>query len=248
MSETMARDGHLLELGMERALAGELGPDSRAAIEAHAQACPDCARRWALAQERPELPPLRLSPALAQPDPSPEPANRGWIWALAALAAGALVGLGLRPVGGLEEERYTAKGAGLVLEVYRDAEGPDERLLDGASARPGDRIGFRVQSAEAGHLLVVGVDDRGQVYPCHPQGPAPAAARLEPQAGAVDLPAAVQLDPTLGVERIVALRCAEPFDLEELRPALIGLPPEGPVPALRAGCEQDIVRLHKGQP
>jgi hypothetical protein len=217
---------------MERALAGELGPEARSAIEAHAQACPDCARRW----------------ALAEPGPRPEPANRGWIAALAALAAAALMGLVLRPAAGPVEERYTAKGAGLVLEVYRDAEGPDERLLDGASALPGDRLGFRLQSAEAGQLLVVGVDDRGQIYPCHPQGAAPASVRVEAQAEAVELPAAVQLDPTPGVERIVALRCAEPFDLEELRSALMGLPGEGPVPALRAGCAQDIVRLHKGQP
>ncbi|HMV65677.1 MAG TPA: zf-HC2 domain-containing protein, partial [Myxococcota bacterium] len=58
MSELLRRDGHLLDLAIDRYLAGELRPDQVAELEAHAGACAPCAAQVAEARQDVALPPV----------------------------------------------------------------------------------------------------------------------------------------------------------------------------------------------
>lgn len=139
-------------------------------------------------------------------------------------------------------------GGGLELAVFTD-EG--QRLKSGDAVAPGTRLGFQVQSAEAGHLVILGLDSAGEAWTGLPQDGAEPVA-LEASEGLVDLGAAVQLDDQGERERLVAFRCPEPVSPAVLAGELAALgssasPDEG-LPTVHEGCAQDELILHKAAP
>lgn len=243
MSEgPLGRDGHLPDLSIDRHLAADLGDDDAAAVRAHLAACDACRDRVAAAEAI-----VPQFEALAPPDLSvvAEPANRPFRWAsVVAVAAAALVGVGAWVAASpTEDDGIRLKGSGLELEVFVDGT-PPRKLLPGDEVVPGDRLGFRAKAAKDGHLVVLGVDETGSVYPCHPSRPAPPtahAASSEP----VDLKAAVVLDAVLGTERMVALHCPDAFEWSAAAKALETWASLDDLPTLRQGCAQDVVSLEK---
>ncbi len=234
------REGHPTELTIARVLADELTLDG--ALATHFESCPACrdaldaARRFD--RERALSPP----PALRA---SPTPGRGRWVPLAIAAAAAAVVGvLLLRPAP--EGDGFRLKG-GLALTLVADDGGAQRAVDDGDPVRAGERLGFRVQHAAGGHLLVLGVDGRGETYPCHPQGPAPASEERPPTPRATALDAAVEFDATPGAETIVALLCDGPVRYAEVAPILAAARGET-VPPLRAGCRQDAVWLRKAAP
>jgi hypothetical protein len=237
------RDGHLHDLALHQVVTDALPIEGE--VAAHLAGCPPCQDRLAAAQAAAAepLPPLRL--AAVAPVPAARPAaNRLPTWAvgLASLAAALLLSWTLWPAPPIDAEPAEVmrpRGAALSLEVYKQEGETARRLGDGDTVQAGDRLGFRVRHAEGGHLLVLGRDQAGQIYPAWPAGPAPDAAVVGPAAEAVTLDVAVQIDAQPGEERLTALLCAGPLRWEQARGHLAS---GGPAPA---GCVEDSLRLSK---
>ncbi len=168
---------------------------------------------------------------------------------VAALAASLLLVLWLPggqggnkdSVGGVDSDGFTRKGDGFALSVVID-DGEGGRLLStGDRVRGGDRLGFRVHAEKPGHLMIVGRDERGDVYPCFPQAGKRAQA-IPASTTPVTLEAAIELDETPGRERIVGLLCPGAFDYDALVRALATAKPGAP---LLEGCQVEELVLEK---
>ena len=251
----LSRDGQLLDLSIERHLAGELSPDEVRRIEAHLDDHPACRARYeAAAAHRREFA-QRPLPAFLTDNQAPqaevvELASRRpptW-WGAVALAAVAIlvvmVSMGLPRDEPDQPDVVRIRGAGLELAVYTET---GDRIAFGDPVLPGSRLGFQVRSREAGSLVILGIDDQGTDYLCYPQagGSAPIAATDAP----VSLSEAIRLDDGQGVERLVAVRCSEAVDVDAARARLATLRTETPIeaslPTLLEGCAQDEVLLIK---
>ena len=87
-------------------------------------------------------------------------------WVLtAAVLSGAAALLLIVPTTPPDDLRV--KGGDFALEVFaKDADRPRE-VGDGDVVHPGERLGFRIQG-DGGYVLIMGVDDRADAYPCYP--------------------------------------------------------------------------------
>ena len=237
----LRRDGHLSELSGERWRLGELTPAANRVVESHLEACDGC-RAQAEADESvvDNQASDRLFEAASMSTAAPAYwRNSRWAWASGVAAAVILLVLWPReptdrPVdatmpsvedtadprgylpshGGSDDMRR--KGEAFELEVYVH-DGERSRLASsGDLVHVGDRLGFRLFPRFAGHVMIVGHDSSGQSYLCYPQDSggrsAPVAALDEP----LTLDQAVQLDETIGTERIVALLCPHEFQYEDV--------------------------------
>jgi hypothetical protein len=188
---------------LDRVMTGELR-DS--AVDAHLADCAECrTRRDAYARGADEF--LARHPAL----PRPRPTRRRWRFVAAATtfaacaAALALVAnhptSGLRPKGGFALDVYVKRKSGAV-----------ERLDRGAAVHPRESIRFRASLPHPAYVAVVSIDPAGQVSSYLPAS----ASRRELPAGAHDLDGSVELDDSLGEERLLALFCDAPVDSARL--------------------------------
>ena len=139
-------------------------------------------------------------------------------------AAAALLLLGLFSYGPFPGDGgdggVRSKGA-LSLEVYCERNTQQELVESGGVFLPGDRLRFGVHLPRAGHLMIVGVEKTGRVYPCFPTG-GDLASR--PTATLKDgvLPGAILLDESQGEEWIFLVLCTKPFTLSGLRASASG--------------------------
>jgi hypothetical protein len=239
-ASALGRNGHLLELGAARLLAGELTGAVQAELDAHLAGCAGCATY--LDEIRAED--QRLGPALpAIAPPRWARDHRRPIAALGTgLAAAAAVLLWLRhePSGGLADQpSIRNKGHQLVLIVHAH-DGTRDRLVGPHDrVRPGERLGFEIAAPAGGYLIIVGIDGTGVSYPCYPQGPEGQAVRLAPTSALTALPAAIELDDVSDHERIIGILCPAPFTRADVERA----------PRVkREGCVQTEVSLIKAVP
>lgn len=215
--QVFTRDGHLLELAIERYLLDEL--DERAQVDEHVAGCADCARlleRYREPVALPALPPLGAPQEGVDPlEPANDPSGVApWKLVSAALAVAAAVLFGV-----FLPDEFQSRGGQLELEVYRHDGASGEQLSEGDVVHPGDRLGFRLESGRGGHAMVLGQDEAGSIYPCWPQ-PEGVSVQLDPMTEPTTLPTAVRLDDTLGTETIVAIVCDEPFTFGHAADAL----------------------------
>lgn len=260
MSLIFAEDGHLLDLAVEGLLHDELDPAELLEVEAHLDDCAACRERIEAARAftATPLPPMALPTAQPQAvatgtstDPNPQAAAnnlRHFVWAVPtfiAAAAAALIFLPTGPEPSLEPDgplTLRPKGPGFSLEVFRETADSPEQLLDGHQVQPGDHIGYRIRLEEPAHVLLLGADSTGAVYPIWP-----ADGRSQEQPASEDpttLSRAIELDATPGVERMVGVACPSPVPVEQFD--LTTVPEQGEIPLLLEGCEQEVVRLIKG--
>ena len=271
----LAHDGRLPDLTIDRLRVDDLSEAERAAVEAHLAAHPDEQARVdaVRVQLAVPLPPPAFLQQRAAPAPAPVPAapadetteerpmaeviplfsaRRLWpaLGGALAVAAAALLAIGLSdsggpgpggPVGG----EFTVRGTAVDMAVVT-ADGRSS-----GSIHAGDRLMFEATPREDGHLLVLGVDGAGSVYPWHPSGDAAASVPVTAKTS-VKPAVGLQVDATPGDERIVALLCAEPVRYADVRGALASAAElagnDGPLPAVRRGCEQSVVVLRKEVP
>ncbi|HVR63160.1 MAG TPA: hypothetical protein VMU50_14755 [Polyangia bacterium] len=158
--------------------------------------------------------------AAARAARSAPPRPRPWLALarLSALAFGAvLLAPAMRhdprtPVSIASSERVNAQRAKgqLLVQVFckrADAVFPVE---DGGAFYRGDRLRFAYSTVTAGHLMVLGVDDRGRIFPYYGEG---RLASVPAVAGAgIMLPGSVELDDHHGAERVFALWAKAPID------------------------------------
>ena len=148
----------------------------------------------------------------------------------AALAVVATTGPGTQT----EDDVYVGiKGGQPTLEVFavRGA-GGSFAVSSGVTLQPKDKIRFVVNPAGAKYLLVASRDGAGLFSVYHPFG----AQQSQPVTGAkskLELPGAVELDATLGAERLVAAFSEEPLTAEQVEAALKADPKHPRLPGVR---------------
>ncbi len=260
------REHHLSELKAERLLAGELAGEALAEVMAHIEACGSCGRyvealRTSDAEVRQQRPPMRvtrLPAARARSGGSTRRWGRAVGPPLAVFGAVAAVLIAVWwlppdvPEGGadgspaVEPDQVRSKGTGLGFEVYVKAEGGPRLVTSGDAVAPGDAIGFRIRSDFNWFFMIVGRDEAGGVYLCHPQ--TGQSGVLQAKSEGEDVEQAMELDGILGRERFVLLVCPSPFTFQDVDEVLRGARPDegfGSLPLLRGGCQQREVVLHK---
>jgi hypothetical protein len=210
---------HPSDLALDRLLTGEaVAPD----VRTHLDGCDACAARLAeltrAAHEFVATAPIaRLTAATEQ-----RLATERWrrrrrelvYGASAVLAAAAVLLLMLRPPPPI----YRTKGGGLVLDVFRKrASGVVEMLLPSGQASPGEALRFRVGTPEPGFAAILSIDGAGTVTSYFPT-----TAELAPiERGRNQLlDATIELDRTLGRERLIALVCPRRLPLSKVREAV----------------------------
>jgi hypothetical protein len=132
--------------------------------------------------------------------------------ALGALALTAAVLLWLRPVGIPAAIHW--KGAA-TLEVIARHAGSQHQLRDGDALAPGDQLAFAYALERPKHLLLLGVDDAGQITRYFGTN-SPLAATSRAQ-----LPVGIELDASRGNERLYAFFSDAVLDEAQVRSALL---------------------------
>ncbi len=140
------------------------------------------------------------------------------------------------------ESTYIGIKGTLGLEVYCQRAGQVFRVHTGDRLLPEDRIRFAVSTSGAGHLMIVSVDQRGEVSLFYPLGPV--------VGGRAELEGSTILDESKGPERIFVVFSEEVFDFGAVQAAVEqGLKEAGGVEKLeRLPLElaQNSLLLHKG--
>lgn len=251
LQDLLARDGRLSDLTLDRYAVGDLSAEETSAVDAHLAAHPDEQARLSAVRAalQAPLPPLLARPTAPTAEVIPLFSRRRLGPALGGALAVAAATLLIVNLSGTSQDRETfvARGdASLSLEVM--VQGRDDAIAAEGRVQAGDRLMFQVTPREAGHLLVLGVDGAGSVYPWHPPGEG--AQSLAVTAGEVVQPSTgLQVDATPGAERIVGLLCAAPIRYAEVRGALASAAAlagaGGALPGVRQGCAQAVVLLQK---
>ena len=209
---------------------GELAPEQAAQLHEHVSGCDDCRRRMQLRRKGfaafDELDPDALRARIeASVRAETARSRRRWYGRLAPVGlAAALVALVLlvvlprtAPRHGTGTGEIRAKG-GFGMRIFRERRGRVESVLSGETFHPGDRLRFMVDLPRAGHLMIVGMEHSGRLYPCYPADGSSTSRRVEAGSGQV-LAGAVRLDESVGEEWIFAVLCEGPFSIEKLRAA-----------------------------
>lgn len=243
-------------LRLDRFLAGELPPAEADELRAHVDGCARCAAALAgleAARDGARLPPLRAPVGDGAPVLRLSRRRRVLSVALGGLAAAAGLALVLR--GEAPSERLKGAGpgqGGAAWGAWVLHDGAVRRAGPGEVVAPGDALRFAVTAPAPGYVAVLSLDPAGRASVYFPAG-----ARAEPVApgaeGAeVALPLATRLDATLGEERLYALYCQAPVELEPVRAALegagrleAGAAPGGDAAAAPAGCQVTGWRFEK---
>ena len=228
---------HLSDLQLDALHLCELPAAREAFVRLHLSGCTYCAERMrlrspaALAGLDVDRMVNRLVDAVPVRRPlfSPERLRRLLVPMTACAAAAVILVIAFlgphRPAGtggegaaGVESVR--AKGAHMVLRVFRD-EGGGVEQPSGGGLHAGDRIRFQVDAGEAGalpYIAILGVEASGKRSVYYPavaaDGPAP-VQRTEVRAGAA-LPGAIELDDYAGHEWLYAVACPHPFALADV--------------------------------
>ncbi|TPV96851.1 MAG: DUF4384 domain-containing protein [Myxococcales bacterium FL481] len=225
------QDGHLLDLALEAYVADELDPTAKKRAAQHLAGCELCSNR--LAEVASATGAFAIEPAdrvrQAAVTVSPLRRRRRWaavgggVFATAATIAVLVVASTDAPTSVGPTAPVTRDGAhgvrtkggrlGLSVLIHdgRDIHVATSRGLFSA----GDRLRFRVHPREPGHLMVVGIDAQGTLYPCHPQ-PGDLAMPVTASSTEMLLDSAVVLDGVAERENILALLCPDPFTYRDV--------------------------------
>lgn len=237
----------LSDLVLDEWLAGELAPEAAARLEDHVASCERC-RELRAARQRDDMAFLAQAPSFeaharllkgapqrAMPaSDAPRRNTRVFAVASAVLAAAAGALLMLRPPADpLPGERSKGR-AHVGYFVKRGAV-----VMRGSASepvRPGDLLRFTYSNDRASHFALIDVDARGtSVF--FPNGDTSAALAA---GNDVALDFSVELDDTLGEERVIGVFCEQPFVIETVRATL-----ESERDAQIDGCRLDILTLRK---
>jgi len=220
MNGYLSRNGHLSHLALERVSGGELNEPQ---ITEHLASCIDCAR--ALDHLKAHEQAFELCPPSIKKTRPPISVYGSILAAAAGILIFVLVDkpidVSTQQIGepGSKwtqiNDGYRVKG-GLSVEFFLERDNVVTQAVNGTTAHPGDRLGFRVSSNTAGHLMIAAIDGKNMPFLYYPQDSQGRSRAFGPSKDMVTLNQAVVLDDVLGEERLVALFCQEPFSFEEL--------------------------------
>ncbi len=248
MSDLLTRDGHLTELSLERYLAGEVVSDE---IQAHIDVCDVCAQR---------LESMRKDAAsfIGRPPSPPQRSLAPVYGALLAAAAAVAIYVAIPQGDGSGNERepgtswvepaeyFRVKGS-LNVEFFLNRSEVVTKAKDDDAVYAGDRVGFRVSTPTAGHLMIAGIDGKGEAYLCYPQDNGGRSKAFGPTKSLTTLDQAIVLDEILGREDLVAVFCEDAIEFQQVAGALKGLRSGQSVDKILESqrCRQRTIRLMK---
>jgi hypothetical protein len=129
---------------------------------------------------------------------------------------------------------------------------PDDRLTEG------DRVRLQLRAPLGGHLMIFGIDAASKTYQTYPDDERRTSTLLsrDEHQPFVDgrgtfgwLAVIVEFDESPGFERLIALRCPNPFEFDDASRMLISSttdrPGDAPLPRLFEDCDQHDVLLRK---
>lgn len=195
-----------------------------AELGGHVGACDRCAAvvadigsaRAFLLGADPALSSLRAARAILATAQERRPRRRWlrWLAPIALVPATAALLILARPAlhGGATKGR-------LIVETYCKRGETVFPATDGADFLPGDRLRFAYSQDRAGFLLILGVDDQGQVFPYYDREDALVSGQASPGAK-VFLPGSVELDEHHGWERVFVLWSESPLSDAAVRAAV----------------------------
>jgi len=221
---------------LDRWMMGELAAAEAEHVGTHVSACAMCSTAVAgMRGVREEVRSLPLPSVLDRP---PVPRRRRFIAVIGfgvALAASLL--LVVRSEAPSSAQRRKGTGLGLTMYVQHGQE--VRRASPGESVSPGDAVRFAVSTPTPAFVAILSLDAAGRAWVYFPQHPraAPVTAGTE-----VPLPIGTRLDATIGEERLLALFCASPVELEPVRLALEQAQDAAPLPPDCQGLRWSFVK------
>lgn len=198
-------------LTLEQLAAGEA---IAAEVRAHVEGCAECGRQLAeLKQVVAAFPQAHFVAALVrETQRRAAPSRRRWVGAAVAALAAALVVVVAWP----SADDFRLKGSSAFGVFVRTPDGVVRRLVPGTVVHPGDAVRFELAPARASYVVVLGADAAGRITRYEPaSGP----AKKYPGGRVSLVDGSVELDGTLGGEKVIALFCPEPPVLEALERA-----------------------------
>ncbi len=254
------------DLRMDEALSGDLSVQAQSQLERHIAECSRCRSRWDdIVKEREAF--LSAAPSFAAlaaeveraaevkraPRPRATVWSKPWLAGLGAAAAAAAAvvlvffreppqplvpaGPGTQTQAGNQQASSTRSKGGPHIAFFIKRGARVSVGHSGAVVHPGDRLRFAYSSDAPRYLALFNLDaKRASVY--YPRG---RAAERVAAGRDIALDFSIELDDVIGSERVFAVFCEAPFQVEPLRRALADNRRMAPTP----GCTVDIIRLTK---
>ena len=237
--------GHLSSEAIDLLLLAALPTAEANEAKAHLDGCDDCRNRWReLNEDKQRFEQFVFARTLPKVEARVAADRAGFfgrfklqflIPGLGVAAALALVAT-MGPGPQTEDDVYVGIKGGQpqpTLEVFavRGAGGVFP-VTAGVTLQPKDRIGFMVNTAGAKYLMVASRDGAGVFSVYHPYG-AQVSQPVLPAKTKQELPTKVELDATLGSERVVAVLSDEPVTAEQVEAALKADPKNPKLPGVR---------------
>lgn len=234
--------GHLSSETIDLLLLSALSADEANAAKQHLDDCPHCKQRWQeLNEDKQRFEQFVFARTLPKVEARLQTERQGFfarfklqilipVVGMAAAAALVMATPGTQN----EDDLYVGiKGGQPSLDVFavRGAGGPFQ-VTPQTKLQPSDRIRFVVNPAGARYLIVASRDGAGVFSVYHPFGAQQSQPVAEKHAK-VELPGAVELDATLGTERVVAAFSDEPLNASQVKEALEANPSSPKLPGVR---------------
>lgn len=245
MNAQLLSRGHLSSEAIDLLLLAALSPPEASAAHQHLDSCQDCSARWReLNEDKRRFEQFVFARTLPKVEARVAADRAGFFGRLklqllipilgVAAALGLVASMG--PGTQTEDDVYVGIKGGklqpsLELFAVRGAGGAFP-VGQGVTLQPRDKIRFVVNPAGAKYLIVASRDGAGVFSVYHPFG----AQQSQPVAAAkakLELPGAVELDGTLGAERVVAAFSEEPVTAQQVEAALNADPKDPKLPGVR---------------
>lgn len=225
------------DLALDALAVGECSPSQSQVIQKHIAQCQACAARWELREQGMAAFPsvnrdamvAKLHQLTAQFEPQPEPsfweqvrsvfqqpAVLGTSMAMAAIIMMLVVKPNPEgPITDLEADTIRPKGSSFT--VFKSSNDSVEILANGGKVQIGDKLRFKIEPREGIDVMVVGQEANGNIYMAFPVDGSEAS---RPSTASVQgiLPGAIELDQSVGREKLYLISCKHPFGLSNVEP------------------------------
>jgi Domain of unknown function (DUF4384)/Putative zinc-finger len=220
---------------LDRWMMGELPAPDAETVREHLAGCPTCTET--LTSMRTIREEIRVLPLRSHPGVASLPRRRtpGLVVAGLGLALAASLVVALRPEAPVER----LKGGGVALGMYVQHGDEVRRAGPGEFVAPGDAVRFSITTPVPSYVAVLSVDPAGRAFIYFPEKGRTVRVPGGPE---VPLPLGTRLDETVGEERLLALFCSAPVELEPVRRMLEQAREAAPLPPGCQGVQWSFVK------